>query len=193
MANNSNSPAAAQATCVWAQREDYILLTIQVEQCKNPDVKLTPEKLVFNGVGKVGKTDKSYVLELEFLHPVIPEETKKTEPLSTRFIVMKIVKKEKAFWPRLTKEKKINWIKVDFSNWRDEDESEEEEDDKTRDLEKMMSRMGGGGFGGGMGGMEGLGGMDGLGGMEGMGLGDGPDADSDDEGDSDDEPMPDLE
>ena len=42
-----------------------------------------------------------------------------------------------------------NWIKVDFANWRDEDESEEE-DDKTRDLEKMMSQMGGG-MGGGMG------------------------------------------
>ena len=41
----------------------------------------------------------------------------------------------------------MNWIKVDFANWRDEDESEEE-DDKTRDLEKMMSQMGGGGFGG---------------------------------------------
>ena len=103
MANESKAPA--QATCVWAQREDYILLTIQVEGCAKPDVKLTPEKLVFNGVGKIGKTDQSYVMEIEFMHPVIPEETKKTEPLSTRFIVMKIVKKEKQYWPRITKEK----------------------------------------------------------------------------------------
>ena len=35
---------------------------------------------------------------------------------------------------------------MDFANWRDEDESEEE-DEKTQDLEKMMSQMGGGGFG----------------------------------------------
>lgn len=190
MANENKAPA--QATCVWAQREDYVLLTIQVEGCGKPDVKLTPEKLVFNGVGKIGKTDQSYLMEIEFMHPVIPEETKKTEPLTTRFIVMKIVKKEKQYWPRLTKEKaKVNWIKVDFANWRDEDESEEE-DDKTRDLEKMMSQMGGGGFGG-MGGMPGMGGM---GGMDGMDFGDGPgvgDSDDDDEGDSDDEKMPDLE
>ena len=109
MANESKAPA--QATCVWAQREDYILLTIQVEGCAKPDVKLTPEKLVFNGVGKIGKTDQSYVMEIEFMHPVIPEETKKTEPLSTRFIVMKIVKKEKQYWPRITKEKlKVMWV-----------------------------------------------------------------------------------
>lgn len=197
MANESKAPA--QATCIWAQREDYILLTVQVEGCEKPDVKLTPEKLVFNGVGKIGKTDKSYLMEIEFLHPVIPEETKKTEPLSTRFIVMKIVKKEKAFWPRLRKDKaKVNWIKVDFANWRDEDESEEE-DEKTQDLEKMMSQMGGGGFGGGMGGMPGMGGMGGMpgmggmGGMDGMDFGDGAGADSDDEEDSDDEKMPDLE
>jgi len=183
MANENKAPA--QATCVWAQREDYVLLTIQVEGCAKPDVKLTPEKLVFNGVGKIGKTDQSYLMEIEFMHPVIPEETKKTEPLSTRFIVMKIVKKDKQFWPRLTKEKaKVNWIKVDFANWRDEDESEEE-DDKTRDLEKMMSQMGGGGFGG-MGGMDGMDFGDAPGGM---GMGDS----DDDEADSDDEKMPDLE
>merc|ERR1739848_797947 len=117
-------------------------------------------------------------MEIEFMHPVIPEETKKTEPLSTRFIVLKIVKKEKQYWPRITKEKlKVNWIKVVFANWRDEDESEEEVD-KTRDLERMMSQMGGGGFGG----MGGMGGMPGMGGMGGMDFGDGPGA-----GDSDDD------
>ena len=103
MANESKAPA--QATCIWAQREDYILLTIQVEGCAKPDVKLTPEKLVFTGVGKIGKTDQSYLMEVDFPHPVIPEETKKTEPLTTRFIVMKIVKKDKQYWSRLTKEK----------------------------------------------------------------------------------------
>merc|ERR1712198_415004 len=112
-------------------------------------------------------------MEIEFMHPVIPEETKKTEPLSTRFIVMKIVKKEKQFWPRLTKEKaKVDWIKVDFANWRDEDESEEE-DDKTRDLEKMMSQMGG------MGGMPGMGGMDGMDFGDGAGMGDSDDEEED--------------
>lgn len=184
----TDGKAAAQATCCWAQREDYILVTIQVEGCATPDIRVTQDKLIFNGVGKIGKTDQSYKMEVEFFKHVIPEETKKTEPLSSRFIVMKIVKKEKGpFWPRLTKEKgKVNWIKVDFGHWRDEDESEEE-DEKTKDLEKMMSQMGG--FGG-QGGQPDFGGMGGMGGMD---FGDAPGIDSDDEEDSDDEKMPDLE
>ncbi|KAI7794192.1 prostaglandin E synthase 3, partial [Triplophysa rosa] len=47
-------------------------------------------------------------------------------------------------WPRLTKEKtKLNWLSVDFNNWKDwEDDSDEELSSFDR-FSEMMNNMGG--------------------------------------------------
>lgn len=65
---------------------------------------------------------------------------------------------------RLTKDKRVNFVKTDFARWADQDEQEGAAVDE--------------GFGGadqdmGMGGMGGMGGMPGMGGMGGMGGGPG--------------------
>lgn len=67
------------------------------------------------------------------------------------------------YWPRLSKDKKVSFIKTDFSKWVDEDEQDGEV------LEKEDDDMGMGGMPGmpGMGGMGGMPGMEGLGGMGG--------------------------
>merc|ERR1712212_1199302 len=47
------------------------------------------------------------------------------------------------YWPRLTKEKrKIHWLKVDFSRWRDEDDDEGEDKlDSDFDMNKMLNQL----------------------------------------------------
>jgi prostaglandin-E synthase len=40
---------------------------------------------------------------------------------------MIIYKKEDGYWPRLQNGHKLNFVKVDFQRWRDEDEEDEEE------------------------------------------------------------------
>lgn len=39
---------------------------------------------------------------------------------------MVIYKKEDGYWPKLQKGGKLNFLKVDFQKWRDEDDEEEE-------------------------------------------------------------------
>lgn len=39
------------------------------------------------------------------------------------------------FWPRLTKEKnKYHWLKINFSKWKDESDSESEGEDNLEDV-----------------------------------------------------------
>merc|ERR1712038_557686 len=92
---------------------------------------------------------------------------------------------EGPYWERLLQDKtKAHWLKIDFSRWKDEDESDEE-----------------GGEEGGMPGMGGMGGMPGMGGMGGgmdmaemmKGMKMPAGGEDDGEGDSDDEELPDLE
>ncbi|KAK1151311.1 prostaglandin E synthase 3-like [Acipenser oxyrinchus oxyrinchus] len=75
-------------------------------------------------------------------------------------------------WPRVTKDKaKLNWLSVDFNNWKDwEDDSDEEVSSFDR-FSDMMNNMGGG--------------EDDLPDVDG--------AEDEESADSDDEKMPDLE
>ena len=52
----------------WAQRKDKLYIKIDVQECKSPDVKLSPEgKLSFKGTDKDGQ---KYALDMEFLHEI---------------------------------------------------------------------------------------------------------------------------
>lgn len=55
-----------------------------------------------------------------------------------RNIELILVKKEEGpYWPHLLKEKtKQHWLKVDFSRWKDEDDSDDEEG-QNQDLEEV--------------------------------------------------------
>ena len=48
------------------------------------------------------------------------------QSVSPRSIVLVLQKKESAWWPRLTAGAKPNFLKTDFSRWKDEDDEEEE-------------------------------------------------------------------
>jgi prostaglandin-E synthase len=168
MANDNPIPPV-----VWAQRSDKLYVTLNVEDCKNADVKFSDKSLHFTGTNgqKV-----EYDFTLEFFKEIDTEKSKFV--VLPRHIPMVIVKKDGGpYWPRLLHETtKVHWLKTDFDKWRDEDDSDVDES-KDAAFEDMMGKMGD--YNGGMGGMGG------------MGAGD--DDDIPNEEDSDDEELPDLE
>jgi prostaglandin-E synthase len=108
---------------LWAQRANLVFLTVALEDCKDPDIKVEKDKLHFKGVGG---TDKSlHEITIEFLKEIDPEKSKYA--IRDRVIEFALEKKDNGFWERLLKDKaKQHWLKVDFNKWKDEDDSDEE-------------------------------------------------------------------
>jgi len=162
MANDNLVPPV-----IWAQRADKLYVTLNIEDCKNIDVKFENASLHFKGVSgqKV-----EYDFTLEFFKEIDTEKSKYA--VLPRHIPMVIVKKESGpYWPRLLKDtSKKHWLKTDFDKWRDEDDSDVDES-KDAAFEDMMSKMGD---------------------YNGLGGGDEDDIPVNDD-DSDDEELPDLE
>jgi len=188
----------------WAQRNNLIFLSINVPDVALPEIKVEKDSLHFKGVG--GADKKTFELNMKFLKEVNTETVKfKAKGQGIDVAIEKA--EEGPYWERLLQDKtKAHWLKIDFSRWKDEDESDEEGGEEggmpgmggMGGMEQMMAQMGGmGGMGGGMGGMPGMGGMGGMGGMDmaemmkGMKMPAG--GEDDGEGDSDDEELPDLE
>ncbi|CAH0388595.1 unnamed protein product [Bemisia tabaci] len=169
----SKEEAAIPPPIIWAQRSGVVFVTINVEDCKDPDIKIEEDKFYFKSVGGVEK--KLYEVTVPLYKEIDPE--KSVKHVRERQIELVLKKKEDKgpYWPHLTKEKnKYHWLKVDFNKWKDEDDSEDD-----------MEGMEGGGFDDlmrSMGGMGGMGGGDDKPSFEGM-----------DDEDSDDEDLPDLE
>ncbi|KAL3831452.1 hypothetical protein ACJMK2_023202 [Sinanodonta woodiana] len=126
-------------TVLWAQRNNILYITINVEDCKNPAITLDENSLHFKGKG--GTEKHEYEVTIDFFKAVVPTESKKT--IQDRFIFFVIKKKEEGpFWPQLLKgAKKAHWLKTDFNKWKDEDDSDD--DDKDMNFEDMMNSMGG--------------------------------------------------
>ncbi|KAF2902207.1 hypothetical protein ILUMI_03983 [Ignelater luminosus] len=158
---------------MWAQRSAVIFLTINLEDVKDPDIKVNKDSIYFKGVGGVEK--KSYEVTIPLYKEIDPEKSKTfNRERCIEFILMK-ANTEEPYWPSLTADKKkYHWLKCDFNKWRDEDDSGDE----------GLGGMGGGDFEEMMRQMGGLGGSGGK-----------PSFDDLEEGeeDSDDEPIPDLE
>ncbi|XP_060562727.1 trichohyalin-like isoform X2 [Ruditapes philippinarum] len=121
-------------TVFWAQRNDVLYLTICVEDCQNPTINLTEQKLTFSGKG--GTNKDLYEISLQFEKEVNPQESR--YEVQARNISFVIKKKESGpYWPRLLKGiKKAFWLKTDFDKWKDEDESDDDMD-KNMDLAEM--------------------------------------------------------
>lgn len=170
-----SSTAAPPPPVVWAQRADRLMLTVRLENCNNPVVEFKESSLHFKGKGGTG--NKDYEVLMEFNKEI---DTEKSAYASNgREIKFKIEKKESGWWPRLLKDsKKMHYLKTDFDNWKDEDDSADEEGGNDFNLDEMMQSMNG---------MPGAGGGDfdpSM--MKGMGAGE-------EESDSDDEDLPDLQ
>jgi len=56
---------------MWAQRQQVVFVTICVEDCKNPDIKIEADKVYFKGVG--GTEKKSYEVTLNLYKEIDPE------------------------------------------------------------------------------------------------------------------------
>jgi len=135
----------AHPETVWAQRNDRLYLTIRLDDCTSPQIKIEEDSFKFSGRG--GKEQKNYAIELEFYDAVDPNESK--QHLTARELVFVIKKKEVGpYWPRLQKApKRPPFLHTDFNKWRDEDDSDDEEDKgfDEANFEDMMANMGAGG------------------------------------------------
>ncbi|CAD7942953.1 unnamed protein product [Amoebophrya sp. A25] len=149
---------------LWAQRPGWVFMTIDVKDCKEPEIDLDDSSLKFKGES----SGKTYEFNFDFHAAVDKEESKINKK---RVIELVLKKKEEDSWPRLSKAK-LPYVKIDWNKWVDSDDEGEDFDTAGS---KLMAGMGGGD----MGGMGGMPGMDGMGGDE----------DSDDE----DDDLPDLD
>lgn len=128
---------------VWAQRRNIIYLTICLEDCKEPVIKIEPNYIYFRGVG--GTERKAHQFTVNLFKEIDPNKT--VQNLTGRTFELILFKKEVGpYWPRLTNEKvKCHWLKSDFNKWKDETDSDDSGKDEgsKRDLEEMMMQMGG--------------------------------------------------
>jgi len=163
---------------MWAQRSAVVFMTINLEDAKDPEIKVNKDSIYFKGIGGVEK--KLYEVTIPLFKEIDAEKSKHfNRERCIEFILAK-ANAEGPYWPSLTADKKKHhWLKCDFNKWRDEDDSGDE----------GLGGMGGGDF------EEMMRQMGGLGGGGGADAGGKPSFDDLDEGeeDSDDEPIPDLE
>ncbi|KAH3716899.1 hypothetical protein DPMN_059632 [Dreissena polymorpha] len=96
----------------WAQRNDVVYLTICLEDCKNPAIELTEQKLKFSGKG--GTNKELYEITIEFFKEVNPQESK--YGVKARNVAFVIKKKEPSgtYWPQLLKDHK----KASTGSWK---------------------------------------------------------------------------
>jgi cytosolic prostaglandin-E synthase len=139
-----------QPTVLWAQRDDFVWLTVDVPNADDIRVDLTSESLKFGC-----KADgKEYSFEMKFFKPIVKEESKF---LKHRLIDFALKKQDEEEWPRLISEsKKLAWIKVDWSKWQDSDA----EDEAPGFDVSNMGGFGDMGFGAEMAGLGGMAGAD---------------------------------
>uniref|UniRef100_A0A8P0PKT4 Prostaglandin E synthase 3 n=1 Tax=Canis lupus familiaris TaxID=9615 RepID=A0A8P0PKT4_CANLF len=170
---SSTRPSAASdrqpASAKWYDRRDYVFIEFCVEDSKDVNVNFEKSKLTFSCLG--GSDNFKHLNEIDLFHCIDPNDSKHKR--TDRSILCCLRKGESGqSWPRLTKERaKLNWLSVDFNNWKDwEDDSDEDMSNFDR-FSEMMNNMGG---------------------DEDVDL---PEVDGadDDSQDSDDEKMPDLE
>jgi len=64
---------------MWAQRPGLIFLTICLEDVKDPQIKVEPDKLYFKGVG--GTEKKPHEVTVNFFKEIDPEVSFKNVPI----------------------------------------------------------------------------------------------------------------
>lgn len=55
---------AVPPSVMWAQRNNIIFLTICLEDCKNPEIKIDSDKVYFHGIGGTEKKDHEITISL---------------------------------------------------------------------------------------------------------------------------------
>ena len=122
----------------WAERRHLLYIFVHVPDSQKPDIQLSADKLYFRTKNNAGI---EFEVTLNFFKDINVETSKYC--LSDRGVDF-ILKKadEGAYWNRLLKEdKKYHWLKIDFTRWRDEDDSDVEMNED--EFEEMMKKMSG--------------------------------------------------
>jgi cytosolic prostaglandin-E synthase len=188
--------STSNAPVKWAQRKDKLFITVEVKDAKDVKVDFQESSISVTGKGvhNVGGSEAEFKTVLALSDSI--DASASTFKASGFAVQICAIKKDahKEHWGKLTKEapKALkNWLAVDWSLWKDEEDEIAGEKVDFGGYGDMGGGMGG--MGGGMGGMDmaqlmaqmgGMGGMGGLGG--GFGGGDEGEegqggADSDDE------------
>ncbi|XP_052521175.1 prostaglandin E synthase 3 isoform X2 [Tympanuchus pallidicinctus] len=129
------------ASAKWYDRRDYVFVEFCVEDSKDVSVNFEKSKLTFSCLG--GSDNFKHLNEIDLFNNIDPNESKHKR--TDRSILCCLRKGESGqAWPRLTKERaKLNWLSVDFNNWKDwEDDSDEDMSNFDR-FSEMMNNMGG--------------------------------------------------
>ncbi|XP_064647752.1 co-chaperone protein daf-41-like [Lineus longissimus] len=125
---------------LWAQDKKRIFLTVELNNIKKNNVKLEPKVLEFDVIG--GSDQKEYAFTLNLNQEVIPADSKYGVLPNKRNLEIVLIKKVEGSWPKLQQEsKKPNWLKTDFSRFKDSDESDTEEPEGG-DFANVMNQLG---------------------------------------------------
>ncbi|XP_046760888.1 prostaglandin E synthase 3 isoform X1 [Gallus gallus] len=138
---NSSQLSRQPASAKWYDRRDYVFIEFCVEDSKDVNVNFEKSKLTFSCLG--GSDNFKHLNEIDLFNNIDPNESKHKR--TDRSILCCLRKGESGqAWPRLTKERaKLNWLSVDFNNWKDwEDDSDEDMSNFDR-FSEMMNNMGG--------------------------------------------------
>lgn len=121
----------------WAQRPEYVLLTVALQDTTDVKLEMKEEGKVLYFTCNAPE-DKHYEFTLHFYAPISPEESQHV--VRPRQIELKLKKKfrksleeaeeDEVEWPRLTEEKtKHPNITIDWSRWKDQDDDDTAADD----------------------------------------------------------------
>lgn len=109
----------------WAQTESCVTLKVDLKDVKDPQVKLTPNKLHFSAHGQGAKGPHNYSFLLDFHSPI--DEEGSNHKITDRQVDFTLKKENDSWWPRLTaKPQKPAWLKIDFDRWKSEDDMDDE-------------------------------------------------------------------
>lgn len=139
--------SAVPPPVLWAQRKEDVFLTFSIES-KDPIIKIEKDSVYFKGVNV--PDSKVHEVKIPLYDAVIPENSGFVNKGRCIEMLLRKEKKDAAYWPSLTKDKKKpHYLKVDFNKWRDEDDEEENGGgNENYDIEELLRSMGGGGGGG---------------------------------------------
>ncbi|KAL0814182.1 hypothetical protein Bca101_070625 [Brassica carinata] len=119
--NNMFQSCSRHPTVKWAQRSDWVYITVELPDAEDVKLKLEPEgKFFFSATSGASKT--LYEVDLDLLDSVDVNESKAS--VSSRSVFYLVKKAESKWWNRLTKQegKHPLYLKVDWDKWVDEDE-----------------------------------------------------------------------
>mmetsp|Transcript_42986 Transcript_42986/g.96710 ORF Transcript_42986/g.96710 Transcript_42986/m.96710 type:complete len:171 (-) Transcript_42986:33-545(-) len=128
----ADSSAQLKPSVIWAQRKDSIFLTVDIKDAKDLHVDLKEAGLKFAATG--ADNGFKYGFDLEFFAEINCESSKWKNKRCPEFYLRK---KAVASWPRLQKQGKLVWVKVDWKRWADSDEEDEKGGFDVDDMEGL--------------------------------------------------------